>query len=61
MKTTPSEHLINLVGVIIVGMQTSLKPHAAKIIMIKKVMLVPTMVSTLIVTLTIVYIYMYLL
>jgi len=61
MKATPSEHLINLVGVIIVGMQTSLKLHAAKIIMTTKIMLTLTMVTRLMVTLTIVYIYMYLL
>jgi len=50
--------LNNLVGVLIVGMRTyNLKPHAAKIIVITNVMLVPTMVSMLIVMLTIVYIH----
>jgi len=47
--------------VVIVGIQASLKPHAAKIIMITKIILIPTMVTRLIVTLTTVYIYMYLL
>jgi len=59
LKATPSEHLINLVGVIIIGIRTSLKPHAAKIIMITKFILIPTMVSTLIVTLTTVYIHVF--
>jgi len=36
-----------------------LKPHAAKIIMITNVILVPTMVTRLIVTLTIVYIHVF--